>query len=110
MKLWLDEHLSPQLARWITAAFGIEAVHVRDLGLARARDRDVFEAARKADAVILTKDADFIGLLERLGPPPRVIWLTCGNLPNANMRLLFQAKLRTTIDVLESGEVIVEIG
>jgi predicted nuclease of predicted toxin-antitoxin system len=110
MKLWLDEHLSPELAVWISQTFGLDAVHVRNLGLARARDREVFDAAREADAVILTKDADFIGLVERLGPPPAVIWLTCGNTSNASLRQLLMGKLKTAIDALQAGESIVEIG
>jgi predicted nuclease of predicted toxin-antitoxin system len=77
MKVWLDEHLSPQLAPWIASTFGIEATAIRDVGLARATDREVFEAARKAGAIVLTKDSDFVGILERLGPPPQIIWLTC---------------------------------
>ena len=110
MRVWLDEHLSPQLASWIAQKFGIEAVHVRELGLARARDREVFEAARQADAVILTKDADFIGLLERLGAPPSVIWLTCGNTSNANLKGLLDGGLAPALTALETGEIIVEIG
>ncbi len=31
----------------------------------------------------LTKDADLAKMVERLGPPPRVIWLRCGNTSNA---------------------------
>jgi predicted nuclease of predicted toxin-antitoxin system len=69
MKIWLDEHLSPQLAPWIATTFGIEAAAIRDLGLARASDREVFDVARMAGAIVLTKDADFVGILERLGPP-----------------------------------------
>jgi len=67
MILWLDEHLSPQLTNWITQQFGFETIHLRELSLARAQDRAVFDAARQARAIILTKDADFVGILERLG-------------------------------------------
>jgi predicted nuclease of predicted toxin-antitoxin system len=103
MSLWLDEHLSPQLADWIARTLGFEAIPIRDLGLARASDREVFNAAGRADAIILTKDADFVGILEKVGPPPRVIWLTCGNTSNANLRRLLQ------LEALESGEPMVEI-
>lgn len=110
MKLWLDEHLSPLLAAWITSSFGIEAEHVRNLNLERAPDRDVFGAARSANAVLITKDADFAGILERFGPPPRIIWLTCGNTSNANLKRLLARSLRQSIDAIEAGEAIVEIG
>ena len=110
MILWLDEHLSPQLAPWIAQRFGFEAVPVRDLGLARAKDQDVFDAARQASAILLTKDVDFIGIVERLGPPPHVIWLTCGNTSNLNLKQLLQRSLAAAIAALGTGEPVVEIG
>lgn len=110
MKVWLGEHISPQLASWITAKFGVEAVAVSDLGLARAKDRQVYDAARKADATVLTKDADFVGILERLGPPPRIILLTCGNTSNANLKRLLLHGMTLALEELARGEPFVEIG
>lgn len=110
MILWLDEHLSPQLAVWIGKTLGLEAAHVRDLGLARAKDQELFHAARQANAILLTKDADFIGIVERLGPPPPVIWLTCGNTSNANLKRLLERSLEAAISALGTGEPVVEIG
>jgi predicted nuclease of predicted toxin-antitoxin system len=110
MIIWLDEHLSPLLAPWIEQNFGMECRHVRGLKLAHALDREIFEAARKVDAVLLTKDADFIAILERLGPPPRILWLTCGNTSNANLKRLLERNLRAATEALEIGEPIVEIG
>jgi len=71
--IWVDAHLSPALAPWITAVFGHPSQSVRDLGLRHAKDKPIFEVARHASAIMLTKDADFVELVERLGPPPQVI-------------------------------------
>jgi len=79
-------------------------------GLARANDRDVFDAARNADAILVTKDADFVAILERLGPPPRILWLTCGNSSNANLKLLLERNLRPALEAFEHGEYPVELG
>ena len=79
MIIWLDAQLPPSAAAWITAMFGIEARAVRDLGLRDAKDQPIFQAARAADAVVMTKDSDFVEMLQRLGPPPKVLWVTCGN-------------------------------
>jgi predicted nuclease of predicted toxin-antitoxin system len=38
MTLWLDAHLSPRIARWLTETFNIPATAVRDLGLRGAED------------------------------------------------------------------------
>ena len=72
MIIWLDAHLSPSIARWIAENFSVECVPVRDLGLRDALDPPIFAAARAANANVMTKDADFAKMAERLGPPPRV--------------------------------------
>ena len=56
---------------------------IRDLDLREAEDPDIFYKAREADAIVITKDRDFVELLGRLGPPPKIIWITCGNTSNA---------------------------
>ncbi len=73
MILWLDAQLSPRLARWIEETFEVECFHIRDLGLRDAEDPDIFQKARGAGAVVMTKDEDFMRLVERNGSPPQVI-------------------------------------
>jgi predicted nuclease of predicted toxin-antitoxin system len=43
--IWVDAHISPAVAKWITAEFGEPAQSVRDLGLRNAKDKDIFAAA-----------------------------------------------------------------
>lgn len=109
MKIWIDAQLPPSLALWITESLGIEAFALRDLKLRDAKDIEIFQAARTENAVITTKDSDFIDLVCRLGAPPKIIWLTCGNVTNRNLKKLLQATLRNAITQLEAGETIVEI-
>ena len=66
-------------------------------------------SARQASAIMLTKDADFVELVERLGPPPQVIWLTCGNTSNAALRTILQSALPKALELLRQGERLVEI-
>jgi predicted nuclease of predicted toxin-antitoxin system len=73
--IWVDAQLSPALAPWIIEQFGIDAASMRYLGLVNALDPEIFNAARSADAVVLTKDADFVVLLEQFGPPPHILWV-----------------------------------
>jgi predicted nuclease of predicted toxin-antitoxin system len=82
---------------------------VRDVGLRQAKDRVIFAAAREAVAIILTKDADFAEMVEREGPPPQVIWLTCGNTSNAVLRGLLKGALPKALEILGKGEPLVEI-
>jgi predicted nuclease of predicted toxin-antitoxin system len=98
------------LAAWLRTRFGLDAVPVRDLGLRDAEDAEIFSAAKDADAIVMTKDSDFIELLERLGAPPRVIWLRCGNTSNARLEQLLANALPPVLEMLTSGEPLVEIG
>ena len=109
MKIWLDAQLPPTLANWISSTFSIEAAALRDLSLRDAKDIEIFEAARSEKAVIMTKDSDFIDLVCRLGAPPQILWLTCGNVTNRNLQRLLAATLSDALAQLQQGETIVEI-
>jgi predicted nuclease of predicted toxin-antitoxin system len=109
MTIWLDAQISPAIADWINAHFRLQAVAVRDLGLRDASDVRIFNEARSANAVVLTKDSDFVLLLERLGPPPQIIWLTCGNCSNAYLQTILSRYLTRAIDLLSAGNELVEI-
>ena len=106
MIIWIDAQLSPAIAPWLTETF---SQALRDLGLRDAPDREIFAAARSAAAVVMTKDSDFVKLLEELGAPPQVIWLTCGNTSNARLKQILTKALPQAVILLESGEPLVEI-
>jgi predicted nuclease of predicted toxin-antitoxin system len=109
MNIWVDAQLPPNLAKWLTDTFDIEASALRDLGLRDSRDVEIFEASRKINAVILTKDSDFVDLVCRLGTPPQILWLTCGNVTNRYLHQLLTATLPEALERLRQGEMIVEI-
>ena len=109
MIVWLDAQLSPRLAWWIEETFGVECLHVRDLGLRDAEDPAIFQKARDAGAVVMKKDEDFIRLVERKGSPPQVIWVTSGNMPNARFKSLLLKTFRDAMSLIASGETVVEI-
>jgi predicted nuclease of predicted toxin-antitoxin system len=107
---WVDAQLSPQLAPWLTTQFAVQAWSLGHLGMQRAKDREIFFAARAVDAVVLTKDVDFVRLLEAHGPPPRLIWLTVGNTANDRLRLALAKYWDRILAEFAAGEVMVEIG
>ena len=109
MNIWLDAQLSPALAPWIAERFGAPTTPLRDLGLRDSTDREVFSAARHAGATVMTKDDDFVLLLQELGVPPQIIWLTCGNTSNGELKRLLAEAGRRTLELLASGEPMVEI-
>jgi hypothetical protein len=69
MIIWLDAQLSPAIASWMSLEFSVSAIAVRDLGLRDAKDQAIFSAARQANAVVMTKDIDFVHLVEQSGVP-----------------------------------------
>lgn len=85
MKIWIDAQLPPTLANWLNRNFDVEAISLKELGLRDAKDTEICEAASQSNAVIMTKDSDFIDLVCRLGTPPQILWLTCGNVTNRNL-------------------------
>ncbi|MCH8277189.1 MAG: DUF5615 family PIN-like protein [Bacteroidetes bacterium] len=110
MRIWIDAQFAPSLALWINEHFeGLDAIAVRELGLRNAEDAEIFEAARQARSVVMSKDSDFVDLVNRLGSPPQVLWIRCGNTSNATMREILSGGLSTAVDLLHRGEPLVEI-
>jgi predicted nuclease of predicted toxin-antitoxin system len=110
MIIWIDAQLPPTLATWIIETFGMTALSLRELGLRDAKDTEIFEAAKQHDnVVVMSKDSDFVDLVCRLGAPPQILWLTCGNVTNRNLRELLMATLPEAIAQLQQGEIVVEI-
>jgi predicted nuclease of predicted toxin-antitoxin system len=109
MIIWIDAQLPPTLAVWIVETFEVTALSLRELGLRDAQDVEIFEAAKQPGLVIMTKDSDFVDLVCRLGVPPQILWLTCGNVTNRNLRQLLTTTLPVAINQLQQGEIVVEI-
>jgi predicted nuclease of predicted toxin-antitoxin system len=97
------------MAPWIKSQFGVECLHVRTLGLRDKEDLAIYQEARLAGAVIVSKDRDFTELSKRLGPPPQILLVTCGNTSNQRLQEIFKSALGDALDFLKAGEPIVEI-
>ena len=109
MTIWIDARVSPEIATWISNNFPVEAIAIRDLNLRDAKDKEIFEAAGEATAIIMSKDVDFVSLLDRFGAPPQVIWVTCGNTSNSSLKEILSNTLSKALELLDSGENFVEI-
>ena len=109
MKFWVDAQLPPQLAAWLTDAFQVQASPLRELGLRDAADLEIFHQARKSGVVLISKDSDFVDLVSRFGPPPQLLWVTCGNVTNRRLQAVFTSAGRAAFELLAEGQAIVEI-
>lgn len=104
MRIWIDAQMSPAIAAWISSNYAVSAVAIRDLGLRDAEDKEIFEAARQEKAVVMTKDSDFVLLLDKLGPPSLAEILS-----NARLKEVLTNTLPKALDLLNFGEKLVEI-
>jgi len=109
VRIWIDAQLSPSLAPWLASKFGVQAASVGSLSMRDAEDPEIFWAARDAGAVVMTKDRDFVDLVERFGSPPQILWVTAGNTSNARMHEILLAAFPDALELLRSGEPLVEL-
>ena len=92
MKLLFDENLSPKLAENLAPLFPGSA-HVHYCGLGATDDQLVWEYAKTNGFILVSKDSDFYELSLLEGPPPKVIWIRCGNSPTSAIERLLRKHL-----------------
>lgn len=109
MKVWLDAHLSPAIAKFLNEEFNVEAYSLRGLGLRNCEDDELFNKAKKEDVIFVTKDEDFLDLLDRFGSPPKIIWLRVGNTSNDEIRKVFRNSWDNILKLLDAGNDLIEI-
>jgi predicted nuclease of predicted toxin-antitoxin system len=94
MRFLVDQPVSPLLTDWLRQA-GHEAFHVRERGLSRASDAEIFSVATSEGAIIVTADLDFSRIVALSGrAEPGLILFRPGNLTDEQMLEL----LKTVID------------
>jgi predicted nuclease of predicted toxin-antitoxin system len=80
MKLLFDQNLSFKLCQRLADLFP-DSRQVRLLGLAEADDHALWHYAQANGFTLVSQDSDFADMATLFGPPPKVIWLRCGNQP-----------------------------
>lgn len=94
MKLLFDQNLSFKLCRLLNDLFP-DSEQVRLAGLDRAEDASIWQYAAQKDFALVTLDADFAELAALRGPPPKVIWLRCGNQATQTIEVLLRDQVET---------------
>jgi len=57
----------------------------------------------------MTKDADFVRLVDQSGTPPHIILLVCGNTSNYQLKQILKGTFGRTLEWIRKGEPVVEI-
>jgi len=76
----VDENISRRLCRLLEPTFP-GCRHVAEFGLLTANDEVIHARALAEDLTLLSKDDDFRALVDRIGPPPKLVFVRLGNTP-----------------------------
>lgn len=108
MRFLLDENISPRLAPLLVAA-GHDALHVREMSLARAPDSVIMDFAGREGRVIVSADADFGDMLAHTNASrPSVVFLRRQQGRRATLiAALLIANLDAVVDDLLAGAIVV---
>jgi predicted nuclease of predicted toxin-antitoxin system len=102
MKILLDANISWKLTKILKPIFG-ECTHVDLISLnVPAQDIDIWNYALNNGYIIITKDNDFVDLLEMMGFPPKIVLLKTGNNSSKALSELL-IKIKPMIEDLENS-------
>lgn len=108
MRFVLDAQL-PRAALEPFRAAGHQALHVAEIASARSSDIEIWRLAAKLEAVIVTKDEDFVGLQATQSAAVAIVWLRCGNIYNPILVRLLADRLGAVVTAIESGARLIEL-
>jgi predicted nuclease of predicted toxin-antitoxin system len=89
VKLLFDQNLSPYLIQALVDLYP-NSIHVRNVGLERANDREVWNYARDGGFTIASKDSDLRQLSFLYGHPPKVVWIQRGNCSTGDIEMILR--------------------
>jgi predicted nuclease of predicted toxin-antitoxin system len=107
MRFVVDAQLPPQLADWLRSK-GHDASHA--LAVLGEGQSDASIVSYASEGVIVSKDGDFLGLLEGKPDAPRLLWIRCGNTRNSALFALLEANWTRVESELLAGAPVVEVG
>jgi len=109
MKILLDANISWKLVNSLKPIYG-ECAHVDLIGLnVPAEDIDIWNYALSNGFIIITKDNDFVNLLELNGFPPKVVLLRTGNNSSQSLTELLKSIIPMVEDLEKSNYGLLEI-
>jgi predicted nuclease of predicted toxin-antitoxin system len=109
VKFLVDAQLPRSLAE-LLQSFGHDVVHTLDLPQKnRTSDENLCQLARSEQRVLVTKDNDFVDSFFLRGLPPKLLFVTTGNISNNELLALFRGNLQSIVAFLTALSCYVEI-
>ena len=107
MRFLLDMNLPPAVAEWLQSK-GHDAVHIREIGLGRLPDREVFARAAEEGWIVVTFDLDFGEIAGLAGATGATVLLLRLRLVHQDyFRQRLQAAIVEAAEALEAGATVV---
>lgn len=105
-EIWIDTQLSPAIAKWMAEYTGYIVKSSYSLQLHNLSDLAIYNsAAKQGNIILISKDADFPELINRLGSPPKLIMIKKGNCNNAEMWEFIKPNIIKSIELLMFSDV-----
>jgi len=104
---YVDEQLPVSLALWLRER-GLEAAHIRELGLKSSSDLEISLRVGAEGGVILTKDSDFLDIRLRQ-PNFQIVWIRVGNIATPRLLARLEAVWTEVAASLSDGDAVVEV-
>jgi predicted nuclease of predicted toxin-antitoxin system len=95
--------LPSSLAEHLWLRFG-SSVHVKEAGLAGTADLVITKYADDNQLVVMTKDRDFVRFVQSSSVPEKAVWLSVGNVSNAQLIESVEARVHELERFLEGDD------
>jgi predicted nuclease of predicted toxin-antitoxin system len=104
MKFIVDAQLPRRLAHQMRE-LGADAVHTLDLPARNfTTDSEIRRVAAAEQRVVVTKDRDFVDSFLMNGEPAKLLFITTGNIPNAQLEQLVYSNWQGLLQMLNQGD------
>ena len=100
-EIWLDNHISPIIAKWLKDEFKCEVKSSYTLQMENLNDFEIYtKAGNYGNVIIISKDSDLGEIISLNGSPPKLILLKVGNCDNKILFTILKNNLEKAIRLL----------